>query len=925
MQTSWKRSTGWLAGALLFAFLFSQRSEAGPPREVVSLEGITEYALDNGCRVLLFPDASRNTITVNLTVMVGSRHEGYGETGMAHLLEHMVFKGTPDHPHIPRDLKDRGAQFNGTTWLDRTNYYETLPASEENLRFALELEADRMVNSFIKREDLLSEMTVVRNEFEQGENMPSRILQQRMMAVAYEWHNYGKSTIGNRSDIERVPIERLQAFYRKHYQPDNVLVIVAGNFKPELALETIQDTFGKLPRPDRELDATYTEEPAQDGERVVSLRRVGDVGVVGVMYHIPAGSHPDNTVCDVLCNILSTAPSGRLHKALIEASLATDVNTECLSLHDPGVMGIEAEVRKENSLEQVRDVILQVTEQVAQEGVTEEEVERAKQQLLKQRELEGADTTGVAVRLSDWAAQGDWRLYLLWRDRVETVTPQDVQEVAKRYMQANNRTVGLFIPTEKPERVGVPAGPNLDEIFKDYKGRQLAAQGEAFDPTPEVIDARSQRTTLPQGIKVVLLPKKTRSETVELRLTLRYGNLKNLQGLDIAAGVLGPLMLKGTKQLSRQEVQDQLDSHKASLSAQSDPGSVTFSLQTTRENLSAVLGLLRQILREPSLPADEFEILRAQRLATLEEQRSDPRALAMNLVRRTTSPYPPEDVRYMPTIDESIERVKKATLDDVKKLAEKFLSSQAGELAIVGDFDPAQVQPALAEALSGWTTDVPFERIPREYNPKFKSGKQTVETPDKANAMYMAGLPLKLRDDDADYPALLIGNFVFGGGGLSSRLTDRVRQREGLSYGVGSFLQADSLDPRGSLVMFAICNPENMAKVEAAIAEELALLLDKGITQEELDAARQGFLQQQEVMRGDDSMLVGTLAGTVLADRTMSYYTDLEKKIQALSTDDVLKALRKHILPKRLVLVTAGDFAAAAAKAGQEEKPEKKE
>src|SRR5947208_1490728 len=255
---------------------------ADEPQKVATVEGVTEYRLSNGARVLLFPEASRPTITVNMTVLVGSRHEGYGETGMAHLLEHMVFKGTRDHPNVPKSLRDHGASFNGTTNVDRTNYFETLPANDENLEFGIRIESDRLVNSFVKRGDLASEMTVVRNEFEQGENSPQGVLMERIHAAAYLWHNYGKSTIGNRSDIERVPIENLRAFYRKYYQPDNVVLIVAGRFDEARALAVVERYLGSLPRPARQLDDTYTEEPAQDGERTVILRRVGTVGWVGV-------------------------------------------------------------------------------------------------------------------------------------------------------------------------------------------------------------------------------------------------------------------------------------------------------------------------------------------------------------------------------------------------------------------------------------------------------------------------------------------------------------------------------------------------------------------------------------------------------------------------------------------------------------------
>src|SRR5207244_3482038 len=298
--------------------------------------------LANGLLIRLYPDPSSTKVTVNCTVLVGSRHEGYGETGMAPLLEHMVFKGTPKHPDVPKALRDHGANFNGTTWLDRTNYFETMPASDENLEFGIRMEADRLVNSHVKREDLASEMTVVRNEFEQGENNPVLILRQRIIAAAYEWHNYGKSTMGNRSDIERVPIEKLQGFYRKYYQPDNAMLIVAGKFDPGRALQLIEDKFGSIPHPSRmgasEIFATYTAEPPQDGERLVTLRRVGDVqGVMGI-YHIPAGSHPDFPALSVLGRVLADEPSGRLYKALVDTKLAARIGAFAWQLREPGVL-----------------------------------------------------------------------------------------------------------------------------------------------------------------------------------------------------------------------------------------------------------------------------------------------------------------------------------------------------------------------------------------------------------------------------------------------------------------------------------------------------------------------------------------------------------------------------------------------------------
>src|SRR6516162_3526435 len=345
----------WLGAAALLLVSGSGASAAAPEK-VITVEGITEYRLDNGLRVLLFPDPTRPKVTVNLTVLVGSRHEGYGETGMAHLLEHMVFKGTPTHPDIPGAMKERGAQFNGTTSYDRTNYFETLPAGDENLEFAIKLEADRMVNSPIKGEDLSTEFSVVRNEFERGENSPENVLSQRMAAVAYEWHNYGKSTIGNRSDIERVPVDNLRAFYKKFYQPDNAMLVVAGKFDEKKAIEYITKYFGAIPRPDRKLQETYTEEPAQDGERSVILRRVGTVGSVAAAYHIPAAGHDDWAPLNVLAGTISQQPNGRLYKALVESKKATSANASAGNNHDPGLFTASAQAEA-GQLDAARDAL----------------------------------------------------------------------------------------------------------------------------------------------------------------------------------------------------------------------------------------------------------------------------------------------------------------------------------------------------------------------------------------------------------------------------------------------------------------------------------------------------------------------------------------------------------------------------------------
>jgi zinc protease len=910
------------------------KPEPAAPRKVASVEGITEYQFENGLRVLLFPDPSQSKVTVNLTVLVGSRQEGYGETGMAHLLEHMAFKGTPRHQKIPKALQDHGAQFNGSTSSDRVNYFETLAATDENLDFAIDLEADRLVNSYIKGEDLDSEMTVVRNEFERGENSPGNLLEKHIAAAAYNWHNYGKPTIGNRSDIEHVPIANLQAFYRKYYQPDNVILIVAGKFEEARALELVQKYFAGIPRPARQLNTTYTEEPPQDGERSVVVRRVGDIGIVSAAYHIPSGSHEENAALEVLANILRTQPSGRLYHALVETKKATSASADAGAEHDPGLFSVDAEVPRENSLDDASAVLLATVESIGSTGVTDEEVARAKQQILKARELAANDTSRIAVALSEWAAQGDWRLYFLNRDRVEKVTPAEVQAVAARYLQRNNRTVGLFIPTEKPGLVPVPAAPDLPTLLADYKGRAAIAQGEVFEATPENIAARVQRLTLPEGVKVTLLPKKTRGAEVRLLLTLHYGNETNLKGMDAAAGLLPELLLRGTRKLTYQQLRDALDQLDAEIVAGSPAGrggprgggglgEITFSVVAKRDTLPAVLEIFRQVLREPALPEDQFELLKRERISGLEQQRTEPTALAPRALQRQLNPYPLDDVRYVPTVDELLARLHNATHDQVVRLYNDYLGSQAGELTIVGDFDTETNLAILKTALAGWKAVQPFARIVSAVPPGLAGGHSEIDTPDKANATYVAGELFALRDDSADYPALLIGNYILGSSALSSRLGDRIRQREGLSYGVNSGLNVSSWDQRAALTISAISNPKNVPRVDVAAREELERLLRDGVKPEELDKAKAGYLQSRQIGRANDQALAGLLSQLSYHDRTIAFEAELDRNIRALTPEQIRLALNKYIDPKALYVVTAGDFNtnSAPAAAGSAGKP----
>ena len=875
--------------------------------KVTSVEGITEYRLSNGLTVLLFPDPTKQTVTVNVTYLVGSRHEGYGESGMAHLLEHMLFLGSKDHPKPVEEFRSHGARWNGTTNVDRTNYFETIPAGDENLKWAIDVEADRMVNSFVAKEALDKEMTVVRNEFEMGENSPGRVLFQRALASAFQWHNYGKSTIGSKADLENVPIDKLQAFYRKYYQPDNAVLMIAGKLDEAKTIALVATRFAKVPRPARKLEPTYTLDPVQDGERTVAVRRVGDTQETMVMYHIPDGAHPDMPALDVLSSVLASGPSSRLHKALVETKKAASAGGGVWVLREPGIMYYEAVIRKEASLEDARETLLRVVHNITQEPPTKEEVERAKATELKNIDLALNDSERIGLIMSESISRGDWRLFFLYRDNIKKVTPEEVLRVAKHYLKEDNRTVASFKPVDNPDRSEIPALTSRTEILKDFKGSAAIAQGEAFDSSVENIEKRLDRSSLASGMKLVLLAKKTRGATVHGVVTLHYADVDKASNTNRAPVMANAMLMRGTKKHTRQQIQDELDRLKARVSPGMGGANTTrFQFETTRENVPGVLRLLAEILREPSFPENEFEQLKQASLANFENARRDPQALASTVLRQHMSPYPAGDVRRIRLPEEEIEETKATTLDAVKAWYSSVFGASNSELAMVGDFDPPEMKKLAAELFGDWKSPVKFTRVPFAYKP-VEAFNKAIETPDKANAMFVAGLPLKLNELDPDYPALSFANYIFGGGS-SSRLFSRIRTKEGLSYGVMSSLQASPKFDAGSFMALAIAAPQNVPKVESTFKEELTRALKEGFLDQEIEEAKSGWLQQRATARSIDQSLVIALSDNEYEGRTLQYQADVEKRVAALTSQQMVEALRRHVDPEKLSYVKAGDF-----------------
>ena len=832
-------------GALLLCLATGTVWAQSGLREVRQVEGITEYALPNGLTVLLQPDNSKPTTSVAITYRVGSRHEGYGESGAAHLLEHLLFKASATIADPKMEMTRRGARWNGTTSHDRTNYFAQFSSDPETLGWMLGWLAESMTQARLLQADLASEMTVVRNELERAENSPARVLGERMRAAAYQWHGYGRSVLGARSDVENMPIERLQAFYRKHYRPDNAVLLVGGKFDAAAVRQRIEERFGPIVRPATPIEPTWTLEPAQDGERQVMLRRAGGSSSVAVMYHIMPGSTPDFAALRVLAQLLRNQ-GGALDKALVQTGLAATHWSYAAGANEPGyfMAGVGLRDVPEAEAEQTAArAATRLGQVLATLQPTQAEVDTARTQLLQGLEAGLREPEVISLAISESVALGDWRLLFAQRDWLAAVTLADEQRVASTWLLPANQTTGIYLASAAaPQRAPAPA-------------RSSVAQ----------------------------------------------------------------LLTQGTARRSAEDIKQALLALDARLGFSTGAGGLTASFEYPVKSSDAFLDLLAELLQESSLTDADFERERTAALANFQAIKSDTSAVAGNTLAQSFSGYAEPDPRAALSFAQREQLLRSASAQQVRDFYRRFAGADTGEMALIGPLQPALVQARLQQLLGSWKSNETRRAWWFEYPTSIPASWQTVQLPDKANASYTARIPLAMNDDAPDFPALMTGIQLLGGRAGGTALWKRVREEEGLSYGVSSSLFVPAAGggrstpgdegKAASINISASFAPQNRDKLRNVIRDEIAKRAASGFSNLEVGFARRAIISNLQDSLAQPAELAGRLANNLRWARDMGRFTYFKEAYEKLDADAVNAALRQHLDVNRMVEVVAGTFA----------------
>jgi zinc protease len=594
-----------------------------------------------------------------------------------------------------------------------------------------------------------------------------------------------------------------------------------------------------------------------------------------------------------------------LHQRLTEKGLAASTWGWTPALHDPGFIAFGVDLAPGQDPAPTRAALLATLESVATEPLTQAELDRAKLRWLKAWEQAFNDPEQVGVALSDSISMGDWRLNFLLRDRVRDLTLADWQRVAVQRLLPANRTLGTFIPADKALRAPEPGAVDVAQQMQSFRPRAGLAQAESFDVSPANIDLRTQRLRT-GGLQVALLPKSTRGQVVSAVLRLRLGDVQSLKGLAQTGALWAALIDKGGAGLTRQQVQDRLDTWRTEMAVGYARGVVTVNLQSRREHLPAAVELVGQLLREPALDAGVLAELQRQALSAIEQARQEPGDIVAKAVARQGNPHGPGDPRAVASFDEDAQAVRAVTVEGLRRFQARFVGAGTAEFAAVGDFDAAALRPVLERVLGTWASPVPYQRIE---DPLWTAApaRLVFPTPDKQNAVLQVRQPLPMADTHADGPALMVANMMLGGGG-SSRLWVRLREKGGLSYDVRSWIDWNSREAHSVWSASAIFAPGNLKAAEEAFKDEVAKALSQGFTEAELRDARAGLLNFRRLSRAQDGALANRLATDLNLGRTMAWSAELDKAIAEVTLEQANAALRRYLKPETFVIGVGGDF-----------------
>ena len=886
-------------------------------KRIGALGEIEEYELvSNGLTVLLLPNEGLPVATVMLTYKVGSRNEAPGTTGATHILEHMMFKGTPrfnaDEGNDYSSIMERiGARSNATTWFDRTNYYATLP--REHVPLAIELEADRMRNLLIHEGDLASEMTVVRNEYERKENNPVSALVREVFASAFVAHTYSQPTIGWLCDIENSSVAKLRAFYDAYYWPENAVLSVIGGFDRAATLGAIAQYFGEIEKAPQPIPAVEIVEPEQIGPRRITIERAGQVGVLMTGFKVPEATHKDWPALILIDQIVGAGKTGRLYRALEDKGKASATFTFAPELRDPGLFIFGAYLTPEATHEEAEAILLEEIEALIGGGVTEDELRRAKSVIRASAAYRRDGPMAIASQINEAIAMGDWTSYVNRLTQIEAVTADDIREVASKYFKKSQSTTGWFLPQLKNTlaqgRRATP-GPNY---YRDPTifGPSIfgPAQNDApvdAGPPPLVDFSSTMRREQVAGIDLITIDLPIK-DVVSFTGSFAAGDSLSPESAPMLASLVARMLDKGAAKKDRFTIAEMLDTLGADIRFDAGAHSLRFSGKFLRPDAGQLLELLAEQLRQPAFDPEVFETLRSRQQANLLQAVEDINYRAASQLARLL--YPENHPNYSERLEALMADLEATTVQDLSQFHNQHYGPQSMLLVFAGDIDFEQLKAAVSNAFEGWTGGSPYPAATPAQLPN-NAAEERIPIADKTSVSLRYGYNTSLQRTEEDYLPFMLGNYILGGS-LHSRLMTEVRKNRGLTYDIRSTHQGDILTP-GHWELAASFSPTLLDQGIDATQNVLQDWYANGVSADEVRAAIETLSGSYLVGLSTTGNVASQMHSFVRRGFDPDYIDTYPLRLRSLKPAAVNRAIRRYLDPDQTKLVIVGSFAQPA-------------
>jgi len=897
-------------------------------------ENVRKTVLENGLTVLTKEVHTAPVVTVQVWYKVGSRNEEPGVNGIAHQLEHMMFKGTKNRPiQFGRLFSALGSDSNAFTSYDQTAYYGTVERNK--LKALLVLEADRMQNSQIEPEQLASEKRVVISELQGYENSPEYRLNRAVMQAVFPNHAYGLPVGGTKADVEKFQVEQVQKYYRDFYSPDNAVLVIVGDFQTANTLETVKEVFGELAKrvrselavsvAERELGVrsknTFISSDSALNTPIV-LREPGAGRLLQVVYPLPDANQPDVPALDVMDYIFTEGRNSRLYQALVESGLANEVTASVTSLRESGWYEVLVTAGSKQDLKKIDSVLSSAIANVAEKGVTSEEVEQAKTQLIADVILSNRDITSQAMRLGhDQTTAGDYHYTDCYLADVRLVKPTDVVAVINKYLRKEARTVGFFEPTQKQitevgdkpdsaqttENFSPVAPVLLSEVVKYLPSVDLATDAllavvgisvRVASGREDIAQILPEQFKLTNGLRILLL-RDNSTPTVTLSGHIQAGTEFDPDNQAGLAAFVAANLLNGTNSKDVLTIAKVLAERGASLDFQAYSEGVHIEGDSLAEDLPILVEVLADVVKNCTFPVKDLELHRQQTLTDLQQELDEPSEVARRIF--VQSIYPKKHPLHTFPTEESLHQIQRQDVIDFKA---KYYRPDTTVLALVGDFDLDKVRSLLQNKFGNWEAsgEAPTLKYPTVSMPE-KIVSLNPVLPGKAQAVTYMGCTSINRYDHRFHAALVL-NQILGGDTLSSRLGAEVRDRQGLSYGIYSYFQA--LKNAGTFLIEMQTSPEDSTKAIASTRQILQQIHQQGVTALEVETAKRTLISHYNVSLANPEELTDRILMNEVYELDKVELHSFTDKIQKVTLAEVNQAARELLHPDQILVVTAG-------------------